>query len=189
MSKTTLNVHQRIAAVMADVSTVKKEGYNDFHKYAYAKESDYVEAIRPALLKHGLIVIPNLVSETKEGDLTRIVMEFEVINVDNPGDKIKTTIPAQGADKGDKGVYKAITGAKKYFVANTFLIATNDDPEDNEKGYDKQLKSSETKTTRAASFTAPKAAPAANAAAPAPTLPTKKDDVAKPAASTSKGGW
>jgi len=49
----------------------------------------------------------------------------------------------QGADKGDKGVYKAITGAKKYFIANLFLIPTDDDPEGNDD-YEKQMKNLQT---------------------------------------------
>ena len=32
-------------------------------------------------------------------------------------------------DKGDKALYKAKTGALKYFFATTFLVATKDDPE------------------------------------------------------------
>jgi hypothetical protein len=34
-----------------------------------------------------------------------------------------------GVDPGDKGGYKAITGAEKYFLMKTFLIPTGDDPE------------------------------------------------------------
>ena len=32
-------------------------------------------------------------------------------------------------DKGDKAGYKANTGAIKYYLANTFMVATGDDPE------------------------------------------------------------
>jgi len=42
-----------------------------------------------------------------------------------------------GEDAGDKAVYKAITGAMKYFVSKNFLISTGDDPEkdsETEKG-------------------------------------------------------
>jgi hypothetical protein len=35
----------------------------------------------------------------------------------------------QGDDGADKGVYKAYTGALKYFLMKTFLIPTGDDPE------------------------------------------------------------
>ena len=32
-------------------------------------------------------------------------------------------------DKGDKALYKAKTGALKYFLADNFMVATGDDPE------------------------------------------------------------
>jgi hypothetical protein len=48
------------------------------------------------------------------------------------------SLPAQtfigyGADTGDKGVYKAMTGCEKYMLMKTFLISTGDDPESDEK--------------------------------------------------------
>ena len=50
--------------------------------------------------------------------LTTIIMKYKMINADNVEDYIVATVPGQGSDNGDKGVYKAITGAKKYFIAN-----------------------------------------------------------------------
>ena len=37
--------------------------------------------------------------------------------------------PGEAIDKGDKAGYKAFTGALKYYLANTFMVATGDDPE------------------------------------------------------------
>jgi hypothetical protein len=39
------------------------------------------------------------------------------------------TFFGSGQDNGDKGLYKAITGALKYFLASTFLVAEYNDPE------------------------------------------------------------
>ena len=41
-----------------------------------------------------------------------------------------TVITGEGIDKGDKAGYKAYTGALKYYLANTFMVATGDDPEE-----------------------------------------------------------
>lgn len=35
----------------------------------------------------------------------------------------------QGVDSGDKGIYKAITGANKYFIYKLLNLPTGDDPE------------------------------------------------------------
>jgi hypothetical protein len=41
----------------------------------------------------------------------------------------ETTITGEAIDKGDKAGYKAYTGALKYYLADTFMVATGDDPE------------------------------------------------------------
>jgi hypothetical protein len=38
----------------------------------------------------------------------------------------------EGQDAGDKGPYKAMTGAQKYALMKTFMIPTGDDPEADE---------------------------------------------------------
>ena len=43
------------------------------------------------------------------------------------------TFVGTGADTGDKGVFKAMTGAEKYLLLKAFLISTGDDPEGDEK--------------------------------------------------------
>ena len=55
-------------------------------------------------------------------------LEFTLFDIDT-GFYETTTITGEGIDKGDKAGYKAYTGALKYFLANTFMVATGDDPE------------------------------------------------------------
>jgi hypothetical protein len=135
MKMNTKNVYQRIHAVMTEIGTIAKNGTNTFHKYKYASEADYVQALRPLLSKHGLVVIPNIYSEGLQinGDITTAVVQFNIVNVDDPKDFVQTSVLGQGQDKGDKGVYKLMTGAKKYFAALTFMVATGDDPEKDDK--------------------------------------------------------
>ena len=138
MSEATINggtVFQKIHAIQNKLPKLKKEGTNSFHKYNYVTEAQFVDAILPLLDQHGLVVIPELAAppsmQELEGGkiLTTIMMKFKLVNKDDDKDYVQAIIPAQGIDNGDKGVYKAITGAKKYFLANTFMISTGDDPE------------------------------------------------------------
>ena len=39
-------------------------------------------------------------------------------------------VAGEGADVGDKAPYKAMTGALKYALLQSFLLSTGDDPED-----------------------------------------------------------
>lgn len=142
------NVYQRIHAVMTEIETIAKTGRNTFHKYDYATEADYVKALRPLFNTHGLVVIPNVMPESvrvivagekADNFLTTAVMRFTIVNIDKPEEKVEASVIGQGQDKGDKGAYKLMTGAKKYFAALTFMVATGDDSEKTEGG-DKRVK-------------------------------------------------
>ena len=113
---------------MSQVSRVPKNGFNNFHKYAYATESDLTESIRPILLESGLAFFSTVLDQSREGEFTKVKMEFTLADVDT-GETLKSVYWGEGQDKGDKGLYKAYTGATKYFLMKTFLIPTGDDPE------------------------------------------------------------
>jgi hypothetical protein len=163
------NLYQRIAAVMEEVEYVQKTGYNNFHKYSYAKEADYIKSLRPALLKHGLVVVPTNMSANRDPnnhELTTVLMSFTIINIDNPEERVTIPSAGQGCDKGDKGIYKAITGAKKYFIGTAFLIETGDDAEADEE----TDKSAATKSTPAAASSKAEPAKTEPAAAPVTSI-------------------
>lgn len=126
MSKKT--IYAKIAKVMSQVERVPKNGYNNFHKYHYATESDLNEAIRPILHDAGLAFFSNVVEQERDGEFTKVKMEFTLADVET-GETLTSTFWGEGQDKGDKGLYKAYTGATKYFLMKTFLIPTGDDPE------------------------------------------------------------
>lgn len=113
---------------MSQVNRVPKNGYNSFHKYNYATESDLTESIRPILIEAGLAFFTTVLEQNREGEFTKVKMEFTLVDIDT-GETLKSTYWGEGQDKGDKGLYKAYTGATKYFLMKTFLIPTGDDPE------------------------------------------------------------
>lgn len=129
-------IAQALHQVMSSVSYVQKTGKNTFHNYKYAGEADLLEKLRPAMLEAGLMLIPSIkgVSPIDEHGVTTVQMEYTLIHKD--GDVWPNVICAagQGGDKnkngvGDKGLYKAITGANKYLLFKLFQIETGDDPE------------------------------------------------------------
>lgn len=129
-------IAQALHQVMSKVSYVQKSGKNAFHGYKYAGEADLLEKLRPAMLEAGLLLIPSIkgVSPIDEHGVTTVQMEYTLVHKD--GDIWPNVICAagQGGDKnkngvGDKGLYKAITGANKYLLFKLFQIETGDDPE------------------------------------------------------------
>jgi len=126
--KSIKNLAQKILDVTAEIKPVEKDGVNSFHKYNYVSDAQVISAVRGALVKHKLSVIPSQVSCKQKDGLTRLEVNYNLIDTDS-GESMVVTSYGQGMDKGDKGVYKAATGAEKYFFMKTFLIPTQDDPE------------------------------------------------------------
>jgi hypothetical protein len=119
--------------VMRKVGYVQKDGKNEFHGYKYASEANLIAALRPELIEAGLVLIPSVshVSQDEHGN-THVLMLFTLM--DDEGGTYTFCGAGAGNDRnkngvGDKGIYKAITGATKYALMKTFLLETGDDPE------------------------------------------------------------
>lgn len=127
------SISRKLVAVMKEVGYVQKAGHNDFQNYKYATEADAIKAIRPAMLNHGLCMIPSVesVNQDEYGN-TNVIMLYRIF--DEEGNFLSFRAAGSGNDKnskgvGDKGIYKALTGASKYALLKTFLMETGDDPE------------------------------------------------------------
>lgn len=125
-----------MAKVLASVHAIGKSGRNDFHGYDYATESDITNAVRRLLGEHGIALFPSVkevdVKEVKNarGKTTKLTtVTLQITLAHSSGGTMVVEWRGQGEDSGDKGYYKAYTGAMKYFLLKTFLISTGDDPE------------------------------------------------------------
>jgi hypothetical protein len=125
-------IAKKLALIMGEVDRIPKNGRNDFHKYDYATEADLVQAIRGSMSKHGVAFLPTVKSWEQKGDITSAEVEFHFIDSED-GTELVSTFWGFGQDKGDKGAYKAYTGAVKYCLMKTFLVPTGDDPEAHEQ--------------------------------------------------------
>jgi hypothetical protein len=122
----------KIARITAAMKRVPKTGRNQYHKYDYATESDIVDAIRVAMGEAKLAIMPSVERiEQLPNDITRLHMNF-IVACGDTGAVVLLPWIGDGQDKADKGVYKAYTGAEKYFLMKLFLVATGDDPEQDE---------------------------------------------------------
>ena len=113
---------------------LKKGGVNDYDKYSYFSEAQYKELFTELFSDAGLELSFNEVEyntftgSEKQANGRMPKLNFVLTDVDT-GFYEETTITGEGIDKGDKAGYKAYTGALKYYLANTFMVATGDDPE------------------------------------------------------------
>jgi len=128
------SIYKKIGKVMQKIERIPKNGFNEYHKYHYVTEADLMDKIRPLLAEVGLAFYSSVLEQQRDNELmlTKVKMEFVLADADT-GECIKSIYWGEAQDKGDKGLYKAYTGATKYFLMKTFLIATGDDPERDEE--------------------------------------------------------
>lgn len=153
MSKSN-NLVKKLVKILGEAQKVKKSGMNTYAKYQYTTESDLLELLRPKLVEAGIFIFSSVDTVIKEGDITTVTMLHTFVDSES-GDQFEVKSAGQGADKQDKGVYKALTGAMKYMLWKNFLIESNDDPE-NDNANAGYVKNTVAKTTPKPS-SAPKA--------------------------------
>ena len=123
-----------IRKALKDKGILKKEGNNTYDKYKYFSEAQYKQLFTELFSEAKLeLSFTEISYDTFEGSEKQSngrmpKLKFILTDVDT-GYWEETVITGEGIDKGDKAGYKAYTGAVKYYLANTFLVATGDDPE------------------------------------------------------------
>lgn len=151
-------LYKKLSAILAEVGYIKKDKRNEFHKYNYASEAIILERLHPLFKKHGLILNINCSDYVRQGDITTVKTTIKIIDADSGQEEI-SAFYGEGQDKGDKGIYKAYTGAMKYFLMKTFMIPTGDDPEketEEEEGQKKQARKEERKQLKIEAITSQK---------------------------------
>lgn len=139
------NLFQKLAEVVTAIDHVEKGGTNTFQNYKYVKAADIARAVRRELSARNIYLVSDVVEirnytiPAKEGVMQAVdvKMKFTFVDGDVPRDLSYGGGPTQmtlhawgtGTDKGDKAVYKAMTGALKYGLRNAFLIPDESDPE------------------------------------------------------------
>lgn len=132
---------------LAQRGILKREGNNTYDKYKYFSEAQYKALFTELFSKHGLELrssvkdYSSVPGTEKQANGRQIMMEFELVDIDT-GFSESSQFIGEGFDKGDKGFYKAYTGALKYYLANTFMVATGDDPEKDSPEATMELKAS-----------------------------------------------
>lgn len=136
MGATTLK--GKIIEAGLEVGIIGKSGKNEAQGYKFTSEADVVMKVGPALFRRGVLVTPihtiqSIVpyfsgkENAKQAFLTTVESMWTFATED---EELLVGTLGQGTDTGgDKGVYKAMTGSKKYALLQALMIATGDDPE------------------------------------------------------------
>lgn len=125
-----LNLYQKISAVMKDVEYLSKDDAIEFKqtKYKAISEEKVTSAVRAALIRYGLIILPVEQEHRRSDTLTTVDVKYKIVDIENGEYEILAS-SGTGADTQDKGVGKAMTYSYKYLLLRTFAIPTGEDPD------------------------------------------------------------
>jgi hypothetical protein len=124
------NLAKKLVEVMLAVKSVEKKGKNEAQSYDYVKAADVAGPIRAELAKRGVLLVPDVVETVhfekagKEGKSQQgihIKVKYTFIDSED-GERLDFHGYGTGLDTGDKGIYKAHTGALKYALRMFFLL-------------------------------------------------------------------
>jgi len=125
--------------VFSRVAYVQKTGkMSHGQRYTFASEGDLISALRPAMVEAGLmgpmpITIEATFTEHARSNQDRRQFRAEMKAVYRflhvSGEFQDVEMAGVAIDTGDKALWKALTGAYKYVLRETFQVETGDDPD------------------------------------------------------------
>lgn len=124
----------KLSAVAEAVGHQALDGTNAKLGYAYTSYAAFAAALRPALRAAGVgltVSTARVESRDWQGERsmitqTDLVVELSFIDLET-GAMLVISAPGTGRDTGDKGAWKALTGAVKYGLLRTFLASDHAD--------------------------------------------------------------
>jgi len=124
----TKNILQRLHAVMQELDYLQKEKKNGL-QYSFVSHDKVTGAVRPLLVKHGVVCWPTNFTLTQESNRTQLVCQVVFASIDDKADCIHVDTIGFGIDGQDKGPGKAISYAMKYAMLKALALETGDDPD------------------------------------------------------------
>lgn len=138
-----MKVHEAIIKIRTEMKqSVHKNGFNNFHKYKFAKATDVIAHCRDLCNKYELAIIPQGVTDINWSKNDQVMTGIAKFLLLTDEDGVEVSVLAAGEDKSDKHAYKAMTGALKYLLIQVFLLETDDDPEKDDSPEEKKPKMS-----------------------------------------------
>ena len=132
-----MSVYKSINAVQAELSVVgiTKDRNNSTQGYKFRGIDDVYNTIAPLLAKHGLCILPRVLSRVCEERATKsggalfyvtVESEFDFVCAED-GSKHTVKTFGEAMDSGDKATNKAMSAAYKYACFQAFSIPTEGD--------------------------------------------------------------
>lgn len=127
-------IAEKILNVMTKIGPIIKDKTNEEKGFDYASLANIILKAREAMIEEKVIIIPMKLEQIvqKGNDVTiSMIYRFYDTEKNNKGENefLDVNIPGEGCDKEGWAIYKALSGAYKYALTQTFAIPTIDDAE------------------------------------------------------------
>lgn len=148
MPKSKLTLSQKIAAITNACGEIARKGVGtstDPNKplYPYVKIEDVLAVVNPLLKRYKLILTGNVAKEpithvSKGWATTEVLVDWTLEDTERDAayavgaanDYRTWRVPGAGVDDQGKGIYKALTGSRKYAMVLMFNLTFGDEPEE-----------------------------------------------------------
>ncbi|HHR6030742.1 TPA: ERF family protein [Providencia alcalifaciens] len=129
-------VYKAISNVAKELAEtgIKKESENKQQGFMFRSIDAVYNALAPALVKHGLLILPRMINRTATERITQrggvliyvtVKAEFDFISTKD-GSKHTVVTYGEAMDSGDKATNKAMSIAYKYAAFQAFCIPTEE---------------------------------------------------------------
>ena len=129
----------RLVAVMADVGAVGRNAQMEHgERYRYRRNDDVLSAVQPALVRHGVVAVPEVVAVKYRDRTTRngnpqvwcsLTVRWTFHGA--AGDSVSAVVVGEASDTSDKATNKAHTASQKIALCQVLSIPySQDDPDD-----------------------------------------------------------
>lgn len=126
-------IYEAINAVMADVGAIGKTSKNTTQGFMFRGIDAVMNAINPALIKHKVFVVPEILEQTREErtNAKGTTLIYSIVKVKykfytTDGSHVDAVVIGEGMDTGDKATNKAMSIAFKYACFQVFCIPTEE---------------------------------------------------------------
>lgn len=131
-------IYKKMVDVMRDIGPVTKDQKNTAQGYKFRGIDGMINALHPALVKHGVALAPECLqfnqelrevtrSNGKSGVDKHVTIQMKYHFIAEDGSTVTVgPIPAEGVDSGDKATNKALSAAFKYALIQAFSVPTED---------------------------------------------------------------
>lgn len=122
------SVIELMSRVMQQVTSVKKRDVNSHFNFNFRGIDTVLDAVGPALRDHGIVVIPELRSQTSEpaGKGVRVMVTVAYTFHGPAGDSLTAVVPGEAMDAQDKASSKAMSVAFRTALIQALAIPTGE---------------------------------------------------------------